>query len=198
MRGGGSTRQTFRVTLMAQGLRGQAIKREVATGGRQAAPVLSLLFDAAARPEPRAVRALAASGEFSITFDSSARNSRSGDGDWLELCVNGLTFDLRGLAPGDPGMLLLHPRRFGLLPSLTHCEAVTLAPGPHLAGGEALEPVLRSLMLLGVRLCELPGLAAVCWLPARSLTGAGLFRDATLGWLAGRPVPDFLAEEVPA
>ncbi|WP_054530017.1 hypothetical protein [Erythrobacter sp. SG61-1L] len=157
-----------------------------------------MLFDAASRPDPGAIRALAKSGEFSITFDSTSRNNRGCEGDWLELAVNGLTFDLRGLAPGDPGMLLLHPRRFGLLPSLSHCEAVTLSPGPHLAGGERMEAVLRAQMLLGVLLCDLPGLAAVCWLPASSLTGASLFREATMGWLAGRPVPDFLAEEVAA
>ncbi|MCB5424374.1 hypothetical protein H0274_03820 [Altererythrobacter sp. CC-YST694] len=170
--------------------------------------MLSLLFDAASRPDARAVRALAEHGEFSITFDaSSGRGSSSRglsgrggakQGDWMELSVRGLTFDLRGLAPGEPGMLLLHPRRFGLLPSLSHCEAVTLAPTPHLAGGEGTLLVLRAQLLLGVLLCGLPGLAAVCWLPAHSLTGTTLFREATLGWLAGRPVPDFLREEMPA
>lgn len=179
-------------------LGGQAITLEVATGGRHAAPVLSLLFDAASRPDARAVRALAESGEFSITFDASSGRGGAKHGDWMELSLNGLTFDLRGLAPGEPGMLLLHPRRFGLLPSLSHCEAVTLAPTPHLAGGEGTSLVLRAQLLLGVLLCALPGLAAVCWLPARSLTGTALFREATLGWLAGRVVPDFLQEEMPA
>jgi len=160
--------------------------------------VLSLLFDAASRPDARAVRPLAESGDFMITFDGSAGLGGARQGDWMELSAKGLTFDLHGLAPGDPGMLLLHPRRFGLLPSLTRCEAVTLAPSPHLMGGEGTLPVLRAQLLLGVLLCDLPGLAAVCWLPARSLTGTALFREATLGWLAGRPVPDFLREEVPA
>ncbi|HTN15380.1 MAG TPA: hypothetical protein VL094_11305 [Sphingomonadaceae bacterium] len=158
--------------------------------------MLSLLFDPASRPDGRAVRELGRAAEFSVTFDSSIGNGGPGTGHWLELCVNGLTFDLRGLAPGDPGMLLLHPRRFGLLPSLTQCEAVTLSPGPHLAGAEGMGPVLRAQFLLGVLLCDLAGLAAVCWLPARSLAGASLFREATLGWLAGRPVPEFLAKEV--
>lgn len=174
---------------------GQIISRQVATGGREAAPVLSLLFDPASRPDAVAVRGLGRGGEFAVTFDSSVGNGGPGAGHWLELCVNGLTFDLRGLAPGDPGMLLLHPRRYGLLPSLTHCEAVTLSPGPHLLGTEKMGQVLRAQLLLGVLLCDLPGLAAVCWLPARSLAGASLFREATLGWLAGRQVPEFLAEE---
>ena len=47
-------------------------------------------------------------------------------------------------------------------------EGVDLIPGPHLAGGEAILPMVRVHVALGARLAELPGVAAVAWRPAQT------------------------------
>jgi hypothetical protein len=68
-------------------------------------------------------------------------------------------------------------------------EAVTLEPGPHVAGGAALLPVVRALAGLGARLSLLPGLAAVCWEPARSWMEPAYFRRIIDEWTDGGAFP---------
>jgi hypothetical protein len=93
------------------------------------------------------------SGEFSISIDPSAEfamggavRARAGEG-WLELLVNGLTFDVVGLSPGkgaeQPACVHSYSLPAGSEPF--GLEAVTVRPGPHLAGGQTMAPVLRSL-----------------------------------------------------
>jgi hypothetical protein len=152
--------------------------------------VLSLLFEDAQRPDAPAIYELAArSGEFTVSHDP--REAR--DGNWLELLVNGLTFDLEGLAPGNGVIHELHPHVFDLPEKFNpfRCSTLTLVPGPHLSGGAAMMPVVRSQMWLAAQLCGLPGIAAVGWLPARTLSGPGHFRRSVTSWLEGGVFPGF-------
>lgn len=114
------------------------------------------------------------------------------DDEWLELLVDGLTFDLLGLAPG-PALAsppLVH--RFNcpaeLSPDLV--EAVGLVPGPHLSGGANTIPVVRTLVGLGAEFAErLPGMEAVSWGPARSAIAPPFFVRTADAWLDGGPFP---------
>ncbi|MBO9498509.1 MAG: hypothetical protein J7496_10795 [Novosphingobium sp.] len=149
--------------------------------------MLSLLFDGAAQPDASSIHRLAASGEFAVSHDPPPDS----DGNWLELLVNGLTFDLKGLAPGNAEIHELHANLFDLPPGFNAFQyaALTLTPGPHLAAGAAMMPVVRSQMWLAMQLCELPGIVAVGWLPARTLSGPGHFRRSVTRWLEGGAFP---------
>lgn len=148
--------------------------------------VLSLVFAKGHRPDADDIRALAGVADavlpFSISHDASARHG------WIELLAMGLTFDCTGIAPAvaakapPPGPLLgLDIRPQG--------EAISLMPGPHLAEGRALLPVVRTMAGLGARLSTMPGLLAVCWRPARSWMAPGYFQKTVADWLAGGPFP---------
>lgn len=155
---------------------------------RGAVPVLSLLFDDAIRPDAPAISELAArSSAFSISY--APRDAR--DGNWLELLADGLTYDLKGLAPGNGQIHELHPHQFDLPERFNpfRYSSLTLSPGPHLQTGAATTPVLRGQMWLGTLLCELPGVAAVGWLPARTLSGPDHFRRSVTNWLEGGAFP---------
>jgi len=83
--------------------------------------------------------------------------------------------------------------RFGLPETFDpqSLEAVSLVPGPHLAGGEHLLPVVRSQMALAIELCALPGLAAIGWGPALSASSAEHFSSSVARWLEGGVFPGF-------
>jgi hypothetical protein len=174
-------------------LRGQ----QIASGGSQAnakpASVLSLFFDPAARPGAPAIRALEAEGhDFVVSHDPAAVAGReTGEGDWLELLANGLTFDLLGLAPGPAYAPGPFRHRFGLPDSFEPqaCKALALQPGPHLSGGWAMLPVVRSQVGLATRLCALPGAVAVGWAPARCLSSVEHFLGHVRRWLEGGVFP---------
>lgn len=113
------------------------------------------------------------------------------DQGWLELLASGLTFDLGGLAPAQAATLPPHPYHFGFSEQLAldNCEAISLIPGGHLSGGEALMPVVRTMMGLGAQLAALPGLCAVVWHASGSVMEPGLFIRLIDGWLAGGAFP---------
>jgi hypothetical protein len=69
------------------------------------------------------------------------------------------------------------------------CEALSLAPGPHLAGAESLLPVVQVAASLLIALAALPGLAAIGWLPAENLVSPRWFVEAVRPWLEGGPFP---------
>ena len=50
-------------------------------------------------------------------------------------------------------------------------------------------PVVRAQAELAARLCELPGVAAIAWHPARSLCEPRFFREAVLRWIDGGAFP---------
>lgn len=160
-------------------------------GGAKIAPVFSLLFEAGAQPYAAAVRELEARGqEFSVSHDP-AQGGEPGEGGWLELLVNGLTFDLLGLAPGPAQPSAQFRHRFDLPDSfeIGGCKVLALRPGPHIAGGESMLPVVRSQALLASRLCALQGLAAVGWAPARTLCSVTHFTASVRRWLEGGAFP---------
>ena len=156
-----------------------------------------MLFAPGARPGRDALRALADGvGGFSITFDPAAESGASADAGeageaWLELLASGLTFDLTGLSPGPAAALPPARHAFGLAGDLAeqNLEAITLRPGPHLAGGEAMVPVIRCLAWLAARLATLPGAQAVAWHPARCWSAPQPFRAGVQRWVEGGPFP---------
>ena len=165
---------------------------------------MSLLFAAGERPEKQAVAALVHSGSgFAISLEPAGNSERGGGveaGDWLELIANGLTFDLVGLAPGRAAETPPRGPGPGLPAGLEaeRMEAITLQPGPHLAEGATMLPVVRSLAWLGARLADLPGTRAVAWHPARSWCDPAHYRDSVLRWIEGGVFPGLgLASLVP-
>ena len=144
---------------------------------------VSVLFQKGARPSHDEIRRLSEkSGEFALASSSAGM---------VELLANGLTFDLDGLAPGAP---CDHPDTsysFGFDdgPASDGAEAITLRPGPHLAGGGAMPPVVRCLALLAAILSDLPGAQAVVWHPARSRSSPDYFRRSVMRWIEGGVFP---------
>lgn len=150
---------------------------------------LSLLFAAGQRPGVREIVRLAeASGTqpgFGIAHLPDPEHG------WIELLAMGLSFDCSGLAPLD-GLEPIRPRQmFGLSAAIEHepLEAIVINPGPHLADGARLMPVVRGLVGIGARLAELEGVKAVCWNPAQSWMEAGYFRRVVDDWLHGGAFP---------
>lgn len=173
------------------------IGRLEASGGIDQAVGISLLFSAGARPDAEAVRALAqSSGSFAVSHDPGLGANEGGMAArpakrWMELLANGLTFDLSGLSPGEghPSPGCIYP--FDLPNSFDGfaTEALRLLPGPHLAGGERMMPVIRAMAGLAASLCSLPGLAAIAWHPARSCIGPRYFTSIISNWLEGGVFP---------
>jgi hypothetical protein len=170
--------------------------REIAGEGLGTA--VSLLFARGRRPRVEVIRQLSENQrEFSISIDpsgDSANESKSepGAGEvWLELLANGLTFDLVGLAPGpgaDPPPCV-HGYALPADADPFAMEALTVRPGPHLAGGHTMTPVVRTLARLGADLAALQEVRAVAWHPARSWCGAQYFRDSVRRWIEGGVFP---------
>lgn len=159
---------------------------------------VSLLFAAGRRPAADAVRDFAAQeGDFGVSFDPSAKPSGGSDPVdaagrmWLELLTTGLTYDLVGLAAGaasEPPPCV-HGYALPVGAEAVGLEAVMLRPGPHLAGGHTMLPVVRSLAWLAAKLAAMEGVEAVAWHPARSWCGPTYFRDGVLRWIEGGVFP---------
>jgi len=134
---------------------------------------------------------------FSVSLDPAAEGGPpdSGSGEprhnWLELLASGLTYDLVGLAPGPPCDLPPRSHAYGLEvdPEAVRLEVLTLSPGPHLAGGHVLLPVVRSLAWLGAVLTAIDGIEAVAWNAARCWSGPAYFRESVLRWIEGGVFP---------
>lgn len=156
---------------------------------------VSLLFAPDGRPSVEEVSQLAhETGHFSISHNPAAIHAGSPEehGEvWLELLAMGLTFDLRGLAPGNSRALPDAVHRYGLDASFTpeNYAVVTLTPGPHLAAGGLMLPVIRCLAWVAAVLTRLPGVVAVAWHPARSFSEPNYFRDSVMRWIDGGAFP---------
>lgn len=108
----------------------------------------------------------------------------------MELVASGLVFDLAGLAPAEGLAAGPAAFRFGLEPGMGEkWEAVDLLPGPHIAGGRAMMPVVRVMAGLAARLAAALCARAVCWHPAGSWMAPDYFCRIVAGWLAGGPFP---------
>ena len=146
----------------------------------------TLLFAPGTRPDADALVHL---GQTSNAFAVSHRPT--GTPGWVELLRDGLTFDISGLAPDDARPGAGAPLRMGLAAAFdagAH-EALVLAPGPHLAGAQNLLPVVQVAVRLLVAMADLPGVAAIGWVPAENLVSPSWFVNAVMPWLDGGPFP---------
>lgn len=152
---------------------------------------ISLVFECGRRPAAAHVRALAdGNGAFAVSHDPSAMPGHR-DEAWLELLADGLTFDLLCLVPSDPCPLPEGGYMFDLPAGINgaRLEAIELRPGPHLAGGETMMPVVRAMASLAAALCALPDVVAVAWHPARSWLGPRYYASIIGNWLEGGVFP---------
>lgn len=139
-----------------------------------------------------------ATGQFSISLDPSREDGQ--EESWLELLANGLTFDLEGLAPQSCIAMpeTAHTYGIGREVDLATLQPVLIKPGPHLAAGGAMFPVVRTLAMIAAHLTKLDGVEAVAWHPARAVSDAGYFRRSVLAWIEGGAFPGLgLAALVP-
>jgi hypothetical protein len=155
---------------------------------------LFLLFHAGNRPDVSALRkAIAGVDGLSISHDPSS-NADAGDEitNWVEVVMDGLSFDITGLAPEKPiaAPEFTWPNGAGDLSAISEAHVVIIAPGPHLTGGAYLLPILRGLLSLGARLGErMTGLLAYGWPPSKGLIDPALFNASADGWAKGGPFP---------
>jgi hypothetical protein len=166
-------------------------------GGGASTSAASLLFAPGDRPGAEHVRALA---RLDTTFvisleppeDSTAQSGAAAQAvRWLELLANGLTFDLEGLTPGESQPLPSRGYAYGLPAAFPQgpLEAISLRPGPHIAAGGRMLPVVRGTAWLAARLAALPNVRAVAWHPARTWSGPQHFRDSVGRWVEGGAFP---------
>jgi hypothetical protein len=127
-------------------------------------------------------------GQFAVTLDGS---DAGGAGTWAELLANGLTFDLAGLAPGEPAAPVADGQVFGLAADFDpgQYDAVSLSPGPHLVSGGPMVPVLRCLAWLAAEMAVMENLCAIAWQPAGSICDPAYFRDVVGRWIGGGAFP---------
>ena len=154
---------------------------------------LFFLFPTGKRPDARAVRdVVEANPQVSLSHDP-ARGDAPDDGErWLELLIDGMTFDLRGLGEGDPVAPARYEYRFDCPSDLLESrkEALRLEPGPHLASGAHTLPIVRGQMALASLLAgTMPGLDAIGWGPSGCLMGVSYFRSVIDAWVGGGPFP---------
>lgn len=191
---GDSTSARFAVTHCSWGPEGLTISGASNSSSERKVAV-SLLFSRGTRPSAGDVQALA-DGEagFSVVFrprdDADEGKGAMGVPVWLELLASGLSFDLEGLSPGPPAEAPPHRRSIGLDDGDIHAlEAVTLVPGPHLAAGTGLLPIVRMLAAVGASLSRLDGVRAVCWHPSRGWSEPSLYREGVSRWVEGGVFP---------
>jgi len=142
----------------------------------------------AGRPDARAIQELAGRSGASVAF--SVSHLPKDHPYWVELLALGLTFDLRGLAPGIDARVAAPVHAFGLpKPEPRTLEGIVLRPGPHLSSAAALLPVVRTMAALGCELAALPGLVGIGWEPAGSIMAPDYFRSTVGSWLNDGPFP---------
>lgn len=151
---------------------------------------LSLIFPRGQRPAfDRIERALSASDAAGPGAQISYRPDEA-EG-WVELLASGLTFDLQGLAPAKSATLTEPVYRFGIdrdLAAAEH-EAISLAPGAHIAGAGGMLPIVRTMTGLAANLSLLLPMTAVCWEPAAIWMEPSYFARVIVNWLSGGPFP---------
>ena len=151
---------------------------------------MSLLFAPGERPRAKQIRALATNcPQFSISLDTSA--DRGQEEGWLELLANGMTFDLTGLEPQASIDVPATAHTFGTGQGFDPAqqEAILIQPGPHLAAGGGMFPVVRTLAMVAATLAQLDNVKAVAWHPARAVSSADYFRRSVMGWIEGGAFP---------
>jgi hypothetical protein len=154
---------------------------------------LFLLFGQGTRPDaPRLAAAIASVPRVSISHSPASASEGDRERQWLELLLDGMTFDLSGLAPGAPAGLPALEYLFDCPddPLEGRSAALVLVPGPHLSAGAGSLPVVRAQVGLGALLARaLPEVVALAWAPARSVIGREFFCTTVEAWLGGGPFP---------
>lgn len=154
--------------------------------GRASGALLAVVFATGRRPTLAQVSEwcpVVSLGGFAVTH-----SAREGELVWAEILASGLAFDCAGLGDGVGVAVPLQEHRLGL-DTFPQGEAVSLAPGPHIASGANLQPVVRTLVSLGTELAAMPGAKAVCWLPAGCWMAPAYFSRIVNDWLSGGPFP---------
>ncbi len=151
----------------------------------RAAAGVSFLFRAGERPDDAAWRAAVEACQARAQMVSA--NSAAGS---AEVVLDGLTFDVDGLAPA-PADILYNPPKSGLggEADLVGLEAVRLYPGHHLSGGLGMVPVVRALIALAAETAMRLPARAVCWHAADTVVGPQGFAHSAWAWLAGGAFP---------
>jgi len=161
----------------------------------RAFPAASLLFAPGDRPGADQVRALAAADpSFLVSFDPEEQATASAtcpQERWLEVLANGLTFDVQGLAPGTSQPVPRSTHCYGLPADFdgVALEAISLRPGRQFASAGPVLSVARGLAWLAAVLAGLPGVVAVGWHSARTISAAHHFRGSVLRWVNGGAFP---------
>lgn len=151
---------------------------------------LSLLFAAGERPSAREFEQLLAADGLSSHGAQISHRPDAAEG-WLELLINGLTFDLAGLSPSVSAEVPVMERQFGVTfdPAHFQFEAITIAPGQHIEAGRAMLPLMRSLLGIAAGMALQLPVKAVCWHPAGSWMEPNYFTRIVVSWLAGGVFP---------
>lgn len=155
--------------------------------------MLSLIFAEGRRPDLDAIAALAAVPGTVMPFaishipDPDATRPDAAH-NWVELLAGGLTFDLHGLAHGQPSAYPGPGALLGLAEAPAG-EALALQPAPHLVDGPGMLPAVRVLAGIGTQLAGLPGVLAAHWGPASCWMTVKYFSGVIAEWLAGGAFP---------
>jgi hypothetical protein len=151
---------------------------------------LSLLFAPGKRPSASDLdRLIHSAADSGIAARISHRPPD--DHGWLELLASGLTFDLRGLAPGTAAPIPPVGPVYGLPADVDRFEfeAISLGPGSNVGAGGTMMPVVRILLGLAANLALQLPISAVCWNPARSWMEPRYFGRVAVTWLSGGAFP---------
>ena len=155
--------------------------------------MLSLIFAEGQRPDLDAIAALASVPGSVMPFaishipDPDCAGPGPAQG-WVELLAGGLTFDLHGLAHGQPSAYPAPGALLGLAEAPAG-EALALQPAPHLADGPGMLPAVRVLAGIGTRLAGLPGVLAAHWGPASCWMTIKYYCGVVTEWLDGGAFP---------
>ncbi|WP_156839440.1 hypothetical protein [Novosphingobium aquimarinum] len=109
----------------------------------------------------------------------------------VELLCSGMTFDVAVLTPGAPCDAAISRIRYGFEPErdLEPLQAITIAPGPHLASAGGMPSVVRAMCGIAASVIGPLAVQAVGYGPAQTLMEPGYFMRVSETWLKGGPFP---------
>ncbi|MEL7196981.1 MAG: hypothetical protein AAGL10_01590 [Pseudomonadota bacterium] len=118
--------------------------------------------------------------------------ARTSESTWIELLHNGLTFDLKGLEPGQADEIPAIEHRFDLASerSAEDFETLRIVPGEHLISGKASMPIVKGMIGLARDMINhFEDLEGVYWPPSQSVIGRRFFESISTAWLEGGAFP---------
>ncbi len=137
------------------------------------------------------VHLISADGE-TIASKLKIQSKAQSDSVWVELLHNGLSFDLRGLEPGEADEIPEIEHRFDLDGELGSAdfEVLHVIPGQHLISGKASMPVVKGIIALARDMTHhFEDIAGVYWPPSGSVIGRRFFESISTAWLEGGAFP---------